>query len=98
MRRIRLHIFTLLFAVLVLGLCIWGFRNVAASAQREQVETALQAVRRAAVQCYALEGAYPADLAYLQTHYGLILEDRLVYHYRALGANLMPEIQVFPVG
>ena len=55
-----------------------------------------QAVRRAAVQCYALEGSYPSDLTYLEQHYGLMLNhDRYVVHYQSLGSNLMPQIAVF---
>ena len=51
---------------------------------------------RATVQCYAIEGRYPPDLAYLEENYGLILDrEHYVYHYRLEGSNLMPEIQVF---
>jgi hypothetical protein len=53
-------------------------------------------VRREAVQCYALEGSYPKDLAYLKEHYGLRYDaERYVVHYKFLGGNLLPEISVF---
>ena len=66
------------------------------STQSEQLIATEQAVRRAAVQCYALEGSYPSDLTYLEQHYGLMLNhDRYVVHYQSLGSNLMPQIAVF---
>lgn len=88
-------LYALLFLA-ALALLLWGVRDVSDSSGRERLRMAQQAVRRSAVQCYALEGRYPADLQYLAEHYGLILdEDRFVYHYESVGGNLMPQIQVF---
>ena len=59
---------------------------------RQQLEDAL---RRAAVACYAAEGVYPPDLAYLEEHYGIQI-DRTRYwvFYDIFGSNLMPDITV----
>jgi len=53
------------------------------------------ALRRAAVACYAAEGVYPPDLAYLEEHYGVQI-DREQYgvFYEVFAQNLMPEITV----
>jgi hypothetical protein len=60
--------------------------------EREQLETA---VRRAAVACYAAEGVYPPNLAYLQEHYGIqIDETRYTVSYIIFGSNMMPDITV----
>jgi len=57
-----------------------------------QLESAL---RRAAVSCYAAEGAYPPDVAYMQAHYGLRFdEDRYAVHYQLTASNWMPDITV----
>jgi hypothetical protein len=54
-------------------------------------------VRRAAVQCYALEGAYAADLQYLVDNYGIRPDTkRFVVHYLYQGDNLLPDITVLP--
>lgn len=54
-----------------------------------------QAVRNAAVACYADQGAYPPDIAYLQAHYGLEYdEEHYILHYQLEASNLMPEITV----
>ena len=59
---------------------------------RQQLEDAL---RRAAVACYAAEGIYPPTLEYLTQHYGVqINEERYTVYYEIFGDNLMPEITV----
>lgn len=53
------------------------------------------AVKNAALTCYAVEGAYPPDLQYLREHYGLRYnQNRYAVFYDAFASNLMPEIQV----
>ena len=53
------------------------------------------AIRRSAVACYAAEGIYPPDLAYLEEHYGIqIDESRYTAYYDIFGSNLMPDITV----
>lgn len=53
------------------------------------------AIRRSAVACYAAEGIYPPDLAYLEEHYGIqIDESRYAVYYDIFGSNLMPDITV----
>lgn len=57
-----------------------------------QLETAL---RKGCVACYATEGAYPANLTYLEEHYGVQIDrERYDVHYNAFAENLMPDITV----
>lgn len=59
---------------------------------RKQLEDTL---RRGCVACYAAEGIYPPDLAYLEDHYGIqVDETRYVVHYEIFADNLMPDITV----
>ena len=59
---------------------------------RQQLEEAL---RRAAVACYAAEGVYPPMLNYLTEHYGVQVDaDRYTVFYEVFAENLMPEITV----
>jgi len=61
------------------------------SAERAQYE----AIKKATVQCYALEGFFPPNMDYLIDHYGIIVDyDKFIIHYEAEGANLMPDIVV----
>lgn len=59
---------------------------------RQQLETA---VRRTAVSCYASEGFYPPDVAYMQEHYGLQFdEETYIIRYERPASNWMPDITV----
>ena len=54
-----------------------------------------ESLRRSAAACYAAEGVYPPNLAYLQEHYGLqIDEERYTVYYDVFASNLMPDITV----
>ena len=54
-----------------------------------------EALSRAAVACYALEGAYPPDLEYLIENYNVqINTDRFTVKYELYASNLMPDITV----
>ena len=81
--------------VLVLSLFFHGLKNVTEEVS-EQGRTKLEdAVRRAAVACYAAEGAYPPDVTYMIEHYGLSVdESRYIVHYDIFAENLMPDITV----
>lgn len=57
------------------------------------------AVKNAALTCYAVEGAYPDDLEYLREHYGLgYNEARYIVYYDAFASNVMPDIRVVERG
>jgi len=54
-----------------------------------------QALHRTAVACYAVEGIYPPNVAYMQETYGLQYdENRFVVHYDLFASNFMPDITV----
>jgi len=66
--------------------------------QARQLEFLTDAVRRSAVQCYALEGRFPDNLSYLEEHYGLIIDhDSFFVYYEPMGSNLIPQIRVIPI-
>ncbi len=91
---ITLLVFALVFAggVRVLG----HIDRATANAETEMVR---QAVRSAALTCYAVEGAYPQDLAYLQKHYGLAYDESIyLVAYDAFASNIMPDIIVMVRG
>ncbi len=83
--------------VLVLAL-VWFSLSLDQLEQGRQEKGMAQledALRRAAVSCYAAEGIYPPDLDYLTEHYGIqIDEEKYFVHYESIAENLMPEIAV----
>lgn len=82
----------LLAAVLMLLTALNNLQDGQNEETRMQLEKAL---RRASAACYAAEGFYPPDEAYLQEHYGIqIDEERYIVHYEAFASNIMPDITV----
>ncbi len=66
--------------------------NASNDAQTRFVE---DAVRNAALTCYAVEGAYPEDLSTLRKNYGLAYDENRYYvSYDAFASNQFPEIMV----
>ena len=85
-----------LFFTLITISVVVGLKDVSASSGSESIRLMEQNLRRATVQCYAIEGRYPPSLEYLAENYGVILNaEKYIYHYRVMGMNLMPDIAVF---
>ncbi len=85
----------ILLLVIVLAIFI-GFSDSFSSSniehEREVLENALE---RSITQCYALEGTYPTDLAYLQENYGLTYnKDHFYIDYQYIGGNLRPDVTI----
>ena len=90
------YLLSLLLFLAVLFFFLFGVRAMESKSEEESLASLRNAIQRACVQCYAIEGRYPPNLDYLEENYGLILDrEHYVYHYRLEGSNLMPEIQVF---
>ena len=79
----------------VLLLFLTGLSNLDRDSSEEGRQQLEDALRRAAVACYAAEGIYPPTTAYLEEHYGIRI-DRDKYHvfYEVFTENLMPQITV----
>ncbi|MGL5437147.1 MAG: hypothetical protein ACRDBO_17525 [Lachnospiraceae bacterium] len=87
----------LLFAALIVALVI-GVRYFSGRANEQGADTLRNGIRRASVQCYAIEGRYPPSVGYLEENYGIQIDrDRYHVFYNGFASNIMPEITVIPV-
>ena len=85
----------LLLAVAVLLLFLFGFFRMSGTAEEERQQALERAVRKSLVSCYAIEGAYPDSLSYLEEHYGLQIDhSRYVVDYEPFGDNIWPTVQI----
>ena len=67
--------------------------------KEEKLTAVRDAVRRAAVSCYAIEGVYPPDVAYMKENYGLAVDEtKYTLVYIIYASNMMPDIDVLPLG
>lgn len=82
------------FALLIgAGMALFG--AVGRKSGEAEKQLVRDAVLRAAVTCYAVEGAYPAGLDYLTEHYGLVYDSETYFvSYDAFASNVMPDILV----
>ena len=99
----RLAMLRKLIPLLLTALVLWGVVVGASKTQEQAAEQAQklteESIRRAAVQCYALEGIYPVNLEYLMDHYGIRPDtSRFIIHYQFVADNLLPDISVIPIG
>lgn len=70
-----------------------NIQRMNAEYQSEQVESAIQ---RSLNLCYAQEGFYPANIDYLISNYGLIIDSRLYYvSFKSFASNIRPDVDVF---
>ena len=86
------------FAV-TLALVLIGLSRTSNSVRSQGTQSAEEAIRRAALTCYALEGAYPESYEYLREYYPPGINETLyAVHYIAVTPSLMPEIAVLRRG
>jgi len=84
----------LLFAAMI-ALFLVLFLKVDTYEGQEETQMVKDAVRRAVLTCYAVEGSYPDTLDYLKEHYRLSFdEDRFFVTYQSYGVNMAPDIYV----
>jgi len=80
---------------IVLALLLAGTRLIEHSSRAEGTRLAEESIRRASVQCYALEGFYPRNLDYLIERYGIMVDrDTYFVHYQYTADNLAPDVTV----
>ena len=88
----------LIFVVLFVGTMYFVMGGADSKIQDRQLEFLTDAVRRAAVQSYALEGRFPENIGYLEENYGLIIDhNNFAVYYEFMGDNLLPQIRVIPL-
>ena len=82
------------FVALIVGFVLLVNSLTATSDGRES-QLVYDAVKNAALTCYAVEGTYPESLEYLREHYTLAYnKERFIVEYDAFASNLMPTITV----
>ena len=83
-----------IFIVLILSFVLL-INSITTKNNGRELQIVRDAVKNAALTCYAVEGVYPDDLEYLREQYHLSYnEDRYIVFYEPLASNLMPYIKV----
>lgn len=89
--RMPLIMFLLLLALLTVG--ILKFNQMA---REQNLELAKDSLKKAIIQCYAIEGMYPPNVDYLKEQYDLHIDTNKYYvFYDCFSSNIMPEYDIF---
>ena len=97
MKKIK-KLFSPILLVFVLLFFFQGTSNLKNDKREEERLQLQETLRKAAVACYAAEGAYPPDIEYLKEHYGIrIQEKKYRVIYEPIASNLMPDITVLEI-
>lgn len=87
---ISLALFPCMIVAFVMGILLFSQK-----ADVKGADTLRDALRRASVQCYAIEGRYPPSVEYLEKHYGIQIDrERYDVFYSGFASNFMPDITV----
>ena len=82
------------FIAVILAIILWS-TTMSSKASVEQANVQKEAIRKAAVSCYAIEGRYPESLNYIRNNYGVIVnEEDFTIDYDVFASNIMPSISV----
>lgn len=93
-RRNGLLMSVAVFAVVVV-ITVWLIAGMERRVDEEQTVRLEEALSRAAVTCYAVEGRYPPTLEYLMDAYGVAVDfDHFMVDYMTINQNSMPFITV----
>ena len=87
-------LFSILSSVLIILILFMGFNNTQKAISDDELIRLTDNIMNAAINCYAIEGFYPDDIAYLEENYGLIIDDSYNIFYEVQGSNMMPSISV----
>ncbi len=89
----------ILFFLILIGSVWRGVQSTAARVEDKGLDTLDHAIRRAVIQCYAVEGRYPEDIAYIKDNYGIMMDtSRYIVHYEIFASNIMPDITILVRG
>ena len=88
-----------LIAAVLIWIILTSVGNLSAGSREEEKQHLEEALRRAAVSCYASEGYYPPSVEYITQHYGIQIDtENFRVFYDVFAENLMPQIDVMVLG
>ena len=89
------YVLSVLVFLCVLALFVTGIMSFSKKADARGADTLRDAIRRASVQWYAIEGRYPPNVEYLEEDYGIMIDrDKYGVFYSGFASNFMPDITV----
>lgn len=96
LKKNKFKILTVILILLFTYYFYYSVENIQAVGDFEKFEILSDAIKRSAVQCYAIEGFYPPSIEYMENKYGLVVDhDKYVINYHIFASNIMPDVEVY---
>lgn len=95
MREHKRNAVSLIILIVVFILITGGLIRMNRSTQKNSRISLENAVQRGVLECYAMEGAYPRSLSYLEKNYHIAYDHKsykVIYHYK--GEQHLPSYQI----
>lgn len=90
------RLFTILLLLLLVGGLVISLDSIQERLDKEGEKRLYNAIQKAAITCYSVEGRYPASLEYLVENYGVIVDSNKYHvYYETFGSNVQPEIKIY---
>ena len=81
-----------------IALFVYAEQHIPQDTKAQEEASLKAAVQQSAIQCFAVEGAYPSTLAHLENKYNLVVNHKdYIVTYSCFASNIMPEIEVFTI-
>ena len=85
----------IIFTFIIIVLVLIGLRQAEESNRAEGLRMLEEAIHRAVIHSYAVEGFFPESLAHISETYGIYIDStRFVVHYDVFAQNMPPYIRV----
>ena len=93
---LNIFMFVMMFALIMIMFNI-GITRLTEVNKEQQLESVRNAVVRAVVLYYSIEGRFPPSIEYLTANHNLMIDiDEFIIHYSMFADNVMPHIVVMP--
>lgn len=91
------YLLSFIIFLLVVILFLFSVKAIAGRTDEDRLNALTDTVKRASIQCYAIEGRYPPSVEYLEEHYGVVIDHNQYYvFYDGWASNIMPDITILP--
>lgn len=88
----------IIFTLAVMAVVVIGLGQAGAANRAEGLRVLDEAIRRAVIHSYAIDGAFPESLAHISETYGIYIDTtRFIVHYEIFAPNIMPYIRVMEI-
>lgn len=96
MKKGRTWLLTAALLVLTVALLSGYLASLEERTTKRQIAQLQEAITRASVTCFAVEGRYPPSLSYLEDHYGITVDGaRCTVYFSFFADNVMPTVRVY---